>query len=99
MGYLSYYHLLLTLVLVGVVMVLLNSEAQRDNFLKSVKSDLVAYIKDKTGLPAVEILTEVTEKTENGKRIYTEQDKLEYLVQKNPELGNLRSRFNLDFDD
>jgi len=83
----------------GVVMVLLNSEAQRDNFLKNVKSDLVAYIKEKTGLPAVEILTEVTEKTENGKRIYTEQDKLEYLVQKNPELGNLRSRFNLDFDD
>ena len=83
----------------GMVMVLLNSEAQRDNFLKSVKSDLVAYIKEKTGLPAVEILTEVSEKTENGKRIYTEEDKLEYLVKKNPELGNLRSRFNLDFDD
>lgn len=83
----------------GVVMVLLNSDAQRDNFLKSVKSDLVAYIKDKTGLSAVEILAEVSEKTENGKRIYTEQDKLEYLVNKNPELGKLKSHFNLDFDD
>jgi hypothetical protein len=47
----------------------------------------------------VEIITEVAERAENGKRIYTEQDKLEFLIQKNPELGTLKSRFNLDFDD
>ena len=51
------------------------------------------------GLSKVEILTEVAEKSQNGKRIYTEQDKLEYLVKKNPELGKMKSRFNLDFDD
>jgi len=47
----------------------------------------------------VEIITEVAENAQNEKKIYTEQDKLEYLVKKNPELGKLKTRFNLDFDD
>ena len=83
----------------GAVMVLLNSNAQRDNFIKNIKSELVAYILDATGLSNVEILTEVSENEEIGKKIYTEQDKLEFLVNKNPELGKLKTRFNLDFDD
>jgi len=83
----------------GKVLVLLNSESQRDNFSKNIKSGLVAYIKDATGLPGIEIITEVSEITQNGKKIYTEQDKLEFLVGKNPELGKLKTRFNLDFDD
>jgi DNA polymerase-3 subunit gamma/tau len=83
----------------GVVLVLLNSEVQRDNFVKNIRVDLSKFIREKTGLPRVEILAEVSEKTENGKRIYTEEDKLDYLVRKNPELGKLKTRFNLDFDD
>lgn len=83
----------------GVVLVLLNSEAQRDNFIKNIKSDLLAHIRERTGISEVEIISEVAEKEQNEKRIYTEQDKLEYLVKKNPELSKLKSRFNLDFDD
>ncbi len=83
----------------GAVMLLLNSEAQRDNFIKNIKSDLVEYIRGATGLSSVEILTEVSENEQIEKKIYTEQDKLEFLVNKNPELGKLKTRFNLDFDD
>ena len=83
----------------GTIGLLLNSEAQRDNFNKNIKSDLLRYIQHNTGMPRVEIITEVAERAENGKKIYTEQDKLEFLIQKNPELGTLKSRFNLDFDD
>lgn len=83
----------------GAVMVLLNSEAQRDNFVKKIKSELVEYIQNATALSTVEIITEVSESSQNGKKIYTEQDKMEFLIRKNPELGKLKSRFNLDFDD
>ena len=83
----------------GSVMVLLNSEAQRDNFIKNIKSELVAFIRDATGQNGVEILTEVSENEQTKKKIYTEQDKLDFLIKKNPELGKLKSRFNLDFDD
>ena len=83
----------------GAVLVLLNSESQRDNFSKNIKSGLVGYIQKVTGLSGIEIITEVSESMQNGKKIYTEQDKLEFLLGKNPELGKLRTRFNLDFDD
>ena len=83
----------------GTVMVLLNSEAQRDNFMKNIKSQLVNFILHETGMETLEIITEIAEVEQNGKKIYTEQDKLDYLMKKNPELGQLKTRFNLDFDD
>jgi len=83
----------------GTVMVLLNSEAQRDNFMKNIKSQLVNFILHETGMETLEIITEIAEVEESGKKIYTEQDKLDYLMKKNPELGQLKTRFNLDFDD
>jgi DNA polymerase-3 subunit gamma/tau len=83
----------------GTVLLLLNSEAQRENFVKNIKPLLTAHISKATGLVNVEIMTDVTEAENNGKRIYTEQDKLDFLMTKNPELGHLKTRFNLDFDD
>ena len=83
----------------GTIMVLLNSEAQRDNFVKNIKPHLVDFILKATGNSSMEVFTEVAEVQQNGKRIYTEQDKLDFLMKKNPELGQLKTRFNLDFDD
>ncbi|HER09118.1 MAG TPA: DNA polymerase III subunit gamma/tau [Bacteroides sp.] len=82
----------------GSVMVRLNTEAQRDNFVKNIKPRLVKFIQDTTGLSALEIFAEVPDNEQNGKKIYTDQDKLDFLMQKNPELGQFKSRFNLDFD-
>ena len=83
----------------GTIQVLLNSEAQRDNFMKNIRSDLAQFICEATGVKTVEFLTEVVEIEQNGKKIYTDQDKLDFLIKKNPELGQLKSKFNLDFDD
>jgi DNA polymerase-3 subunit gamma/tau len=83
----------------GAVRVSLNSEAQRDNFNKNIRSDLLRFIQEQIGASRVEIIAEVSESEDNGKKIYTEQDKLDFLIKKNPELGKLKTRFNLDFDD
>lgn len=83
----------------GALRIRLVSEAQRDHFIKKIKPELAGYIRSKTGLSSLEIIAEVAESSENGKKIYTEQDKLEFLMKMNPELGALKSRFNLDFDD
>jgi len=82
----------------GTVVILLNSEAQRDNFIKNIKAHLIDFIKDATHLAQVEIVTEVAEVEQNGRKIYTDQDKLDFLMKKNPELGYLKTHFNLDFD-
>ena len=49
-------------------------------------------------LSGTEVLTEAKILRKNGKKIYTDQDKLEFLIRKNPELGEMKSRFTLDFD-
>ncbi len=82
----------------GTIMVRLNSEAQRDHFMKNIRSHLIEFMKEATQMGLVEIVTEVAEVEQNGKKIYTDQDKLDFLMKKNPELGHLKTRFNLDFD-
>ncbi len=83
----------------GVIRVLLNTEAQKDNFQKNIRGDLSSYIREATGMAVIEIITEVMEQASEKKRIYTDQDRLEFMMKKNPELGQLKSRFGLDFDD
>ena len=76
----------------------LNSEAQKDHFMSHIRRELIRYIREKTGAGNLEILAVVSPRKENGNKIYTDQDKLEFLISKNPELGELKTRFNLDFD-
>ena len=83
----------------GVIRVLLNTEAQKDNFQKNIKGDLSSYIREATGMAVIEIITELMEQASEKKRIYTDQDRLEFMIEKNPEVGQLKSRFGLDFDD
>lgn len=83
----------------GVVRVLLNTEAQRDNFQKNIKGELTAFIREATQMTMVEIIPEVVEKSFEKKKIYTDQDRLEFMMKKNPELGKMKTRFGLDFDD
>jgi DNA polymerase-3 subunit gamma/tau len=83
----------------GTLQVMLNSESQLENFVKRIKPDLSAYIRKETGLEQLNIETGLLVSQSNGVRMYTEQDKLDYLMKKNPDLGKLKTRFNLDFDD
>jgi DNA polymerase-3 subunit gamma/tau len=83
----------------GSIRLLLNSEAQRENFIKNIRPELAGFICRATGIEHVEITAGVLEGPENGKKIYTEQDKLDFLAKKNPEVAQLKTRFNLDFDD
>ncbi len=82
----------------GTMVVLLNSEAQSEHFNKNIKPQLIHFLQEATHQASVDIVAEVVESQENEGKIYTEKDKLDFLMKKNPELGKLKSRFNLDFD-
>lgn len=82
----------------GVMLLELNTEAQMDNFHKNIRPGLSAFITKACGIEKIDILTTVVEKEREGKRMYTDKERLEYLVKKNPELGLLKTRFGLDFD-
>lgn len=82
----------------GVIEVMLISETQRENFNKNIKGELSAFIRKETGMSVIDIVAGVTETQRDVKKIYTDQDRLEYLINKNAELGELKTRFGLDFD-
>jgi len=82
----------------GVLELLLNTETQRDHFVKNVKGELTAYIRKSTGSTAIDIVAGVEKSQRDAKKLYTDQDRLNYLIKKNPGLGDLKTRFGLDFD-
>lgn len=83
----------------GRIRVVLNTEAQKENFIKNIKPGLIKYFNSRFGIYDYDIQAFVEENNASGKKIYTDQDKFDYLSQKNPDLGKLKTLFNLDFDD
>jgi len=82
----------------GKMKILLNSEAQKENFVKNIKPKLINYFNKKFGTKdfIFDVIIEANNVSE--KKVYTDQDKFDYLLSKNPELGKLKTLFNLDFD-
>ena len=82
----------------GRIRVILNTESQKDHFVKSIKPGLVDYFRQHLGSGDYPIEALVETNNVSEKKIYTDQDKFDYLLGKNPDLGKLRTTFNLDFD-
>jgi len=82
----------------GVIRVQLNTNAQRENFVHRIKPGLVKYMREHLADMEYVFETNLIENETTVKKVYTDQDKLDYLIDKNPDLEKLKSRFNLDFD-
>ncbi len=74
----------------------------QEEILNEVRHDLVGhlrttlkndYIQLKANIKAIE-----EDEEQDGKRLYTDQEKLKYLMEKNPNLDKLKQTFNLDLD-
>jgi DNA polymerase III subunit gamma/tau len=76
----------------------LNTNAQREYFIQTIKPELTRFLRQNLADMEYVFEIELAENQNGAKKIYTDQDKLDYLISKNPELGKLKSRFNLDFD-
>lgn len=66
--------------------------------LNSVKQDLLSYLRDKLGNNSLQVEGHMQEQ-QQGKRIaYTNKEKFEHLVEKNPLLKELKEKLGLDPD-
>lgn len=83
----------------GIIRVELTSNAQRDNFTQRIKSGVVKYLQGKLGDQEYQIESSVVSNGETQKKVYTDEDKMNYLVKKNPAMESFKNSFNLDFDD
>ena len=73
------------------------NRVQLDNF-ESLKMDLLFYLRQNLSNADLKFTAEVKEHTNDSKRLYTDHDKLDYLIEKKPLVKELKDRLGLDVD-
>ena len=69
----------------------------QDDQVNSIRPELVSWLRKELKNSSIQVTTKITAKT-NGRIIYTDGEKYEAMVKKNPQLALLRKTFGLDFD-
>lgn len=78
-----------------------DSQLQIDMFV-DIKSELIVYLRDRFGNSQIDIVEtaaigQVGGADPSKPKLYTDEDKLKYMAQKNPLLLKFKQQFNLDF--
>jgi hypothetical protein len=66
--------------------------------VRQIKPELVSWLRKELRNSGIEIITRF-EKVESERMIFSDSEKLQMMVQKNPLLIELKQKFNLDFKD
>ncbi|SHH51339.1 DNA polymerase-3 subunit gamma/tau [Chryseolinea serpens] len=69
----------------------------QDTMLNNVKAELITHLRDTLQNYSILVVGEMRE-MEEKKMMYTPRDKFDYLVEKNPNLKELKERLGLDPD-
>jgi len=80
----------------SIISITLDSSMQETQFQK-VKTPLRGYLVKQLKNDEIEFKVEIKELPKEGKRLYTEQDKFEYLAKKYPQLTMLKNQLGLDW--
>ncbi len=68
----------------------------QENLINGIKPELVSFLRRELKNSKIQLITEIAEKT-TGRIIYTDEERYEELLKKNPSLATLKQKFNLDF--
>ena len=79
----------------GTLLLRIENHVQ-DDLIKNNKSQLVSWLRRELKNSSIELVTELTEH-QSQKIAYTDGEKFEEMLQKNPDLAYMKQRFNLDF--
>ncbi len=67
------------------------------NILERAEQELVQYLRKELKNGEIKLKPEIKEQ-EAGDKLYTDRDKFQFMVEKNPELQKLKDRLGLDFE-
>lgn len=84
-------------ILEGTTITVLVENSALESTLQNEKVELLNFLRSSLRNFDLQIVTKRAENTQK-KRIYTNKDKYTYLVDKNPQLEEMRRRFNLDIN-
>jgi len=78
--------------------VVFSNSSQIEDFNRDIKQDLVSFLEDALQNTQFKIIPVVQEVESNENILYTSEEKYDHMIKKNPNLGKLKERFNLDFE-
>jgi DNA polymerase-3 subunit gamma/tau len=70
----------------------------QETMINNMKSEIVTFIREKLKNNSVILTAELMKPDETKKMIYTNREKLEHLMEKNPLLKEMKDRLSLDTD-
>lgn len=82
----------------GSTLLLKIGNSVQEEEVRQVKPDLVNWLRTELKNSEIELITRI-ERIETERVIFSDSEKLKIMIEKNPELLELRQRFNLDFKD
>lgn len=65
--------------------------------LQGIRTSLITYLRDKLSHSSINV-TGILQQVEGKKMIYTNKDKFDHLIERNPALRQLQEKFGLDPD-
>ncbi len=68
----------------------------QENLINSIKPELVSWLRKELKNSSIQLLLQITEKIQS-KIIYTDAEKYDELLKKNPKLALLKQKLKLDF--
>ncbi len=78
--------------------VVFSNSSQIEEFNRDIKKDLVRYLEEALQNTQFKIIPVVLELEGKENMLYTSEEKYDHMIKKNPNLGKLKERFNLDFE-
>jgi DNA polymerase III subunit gamma/tau len=79
------------------IKVIVGNSVQRDQ-IKNLKPEILRYLTDKLNNSKIDIMIEIEEKAFEEK-IFTDEQKLQAMMKKNPNLLKMKNKFFLDFNE
>lgn len=82
----------------GNVLLLRIGNSVQEEEVRIIKPELVSWLRNELRNDSIELNAKY-EKVETERVIFSDSEKLQMMMQKNPELYELKQKFNLDFND
>jgi DNA polymerase-3 subunit gamma/tau len=70
----------------------------QETMLNNLKTEITGFLREKLKNNSITLFGELMATEDIKKMIYTNREKLDHLIEKNPLLKELKERFNLDTD-
>jgi len=82
----------------GTKLILKIGNSVQEEEIRLIKPELMSWLRKELRNSQIEMITRL-EKIESERVHFSDSEKLQMLIQKNPNLNELRQKFNLDFRD